>query len=101
MIVSTAIEVLPVWRSPIISSRCPLPTGIIASIAVIPVCIGSYTERRATIPGAGDSIKRVSPVLMSPLPSIARPRASTTRPTKASPTGTWAILPVAVTELPS
>ena len=71
------------------------------SIAVIPVCIGSCTDRRAIIPGAGDSINRVSVVLGSPLPSIGRPKASTTRPMRASPTPTWAILPVAVTELPS
>jgi hypothetical protein len=31
MIVSTASAVLPVWRSPMISSRWPRPTGTIAS----------------------------------------------------------------------
>src|SRR4029450_1829978 len=41
MIVSIAIAVLPVWRSPMISSRCPRPIGIIESIAFSPVCIGS------------------------------------------------------------
>ena len=41
MIVSIAIAVLPVWRSPMISWRCPRPIGIIASMALIPVCIGS------------------------------------------------------------
>ena len=41
MIVSIAIAVLPVWRSPMISSRWPRPIGIIASIAFRPVCIGS------------------------------------------------------------
>ncbi|EAZ93707.1 hypothetical protein CY0110_17967 [Crocosphaera chwakensis CCY0110] len=66
-----------------------------ASIAVIPVCMGSQTDLRAIIPGAGDSIKRLSDVLISPFPSIGRPRESTTRPTIASPTGTWAIFPVA------
>ena len=42
MIVSIAIAVLPVWRSPMISSRWPRPIGIIPSIAFRPVCTGSY-----------------------------------------------------------
>src|SRR5438270_33515 len=33
MIVSIAIAVLPVWRSPMMSSRWPRPIGIIESIA--------------------------------------------------------------------
>ena len=41
MIVSIAIAVLPVWRSPMISSRWPRPMAIIESIAFRPVCIGS------------------------------------------------------------
>ena len=41
MIVSIAIAVLPVWRSPMISSRWPRPIGIIESIAFRPVCSGS------------------------------------------------------------
>src|ERR1051326_5734074 len=45
MIVSTAIAVLPVWRSPMISSRWPRPIGIIESIAFRPVCIRSFTGR--------------------------------------------------------
>jgi hypothetical protein len=43
MIVSMAIAVLPVPRSPMISSRCPRPIGIIESIALMPVCSGSFT----------------------------------------------------------
>src|SRR5579875_489384 len=50
--VSIASAVLPVWRSPMISSRWPRPIGISASIALRPVCTGSCTERRGTIPGA-------------------------------------------------
>jgi len=34
MIVSIAIAVLPVWRSPMISSRWPRPTGTMASTAL-------------------------------------------------------------------
>ena len=39
MIVSIAMAVLPVWRSPMISWRWPRPTGIMASIALMPVCM--------------------------------------------------------------
>ncbi len=47
MMVSTATAVLPVWRSPMISSRWPRPTGTIASIALRPVCTGCDTDLRA------------------------------------------------------
>jgi len=43
MIVSMAIAVLPVLRSPMISSRWPRPIGIIESIAFNPVSMGSFT----------------------------------------------------------
>ena len=69
MIVSIAIAVLPVWRSPMISSRWPRPIGIIESIAFSPVCIGSSTGWRWTTPGALNSAGRVSEVLISPLSS--------------------------------
>ena len=59
MIVSIAIAVLPVWRSPMISSRWPRPIGIIASIAFSPVCIGCLTGWRWTTPGALNSAGRV------------------------------------------
>ena len=42
-IASMATAVLPVWRSPMISSRWPRPIGTIASIAFSPVCSGSFT----------------------------------------------------------
>src|SRR5215217_1009952 len=51
-IVSMAIAVLPVERSPMISSRWPRPTLVIESIALIPVCSGSFTGWRAITPGA-------------------------------------------------
>src|SRR5947207_565599 len=50
--VSMAMAVFPVWRSPMISSRCPRPMGIMASMALRPVCSGSRTGRRSTTPGA-------------------------------------------------
>ena len=40
---AVAIAVFPVRRSPMISSRCPRPIGIIESIALMPVCSGWVT----------------------------------------------------------
>ena len=56
MMVSTATAVLPVCRSPMISSRWPRPIGTIASMALRPVCSGSRTGCRSTTPGAMRSI---------------------------------------------
>ena len=53
-----ATAVLPVCRSPMISSRWPRPIGTIASIAFRPVCSGSFTDWRSTTPGAMRSIGR-------------------------------------------
>ncbi len=39
MMVSSAMAVLPVWRSPMISSRWPRPIGIMPSMALMPVCM--------------------------------------------------------------
>ena len=52
MMVSMAMVVLPVERSPMISSRWPRPIGIIASIAMMPVCTGCETDLRLMMPGA-------------------------------------------------
>src|SRR5580658_4157931 len=87
MIVSIAIAVLPVWRSPMISSRWPRPIGIIESIAFSPVSIGSRTGWRCTTPGALNSTGRVPEGRMSPLPSKGLPSGSTIRPSISSPTG--------------
>ena len=46
-----------------ISSRWPRPTLVIASIALMPVCSGSFTGWRATTPGALNSSGRVSSVV--------------------------------------
>ena len=59
MMVSIATAVLPVWRSPMMSSRWPRPIGIMASIALRPVCSGSCTDLRATMPGALISTLRI------------------------------------------
>ena len=101
MIVSMQIDVLPVWRSPMISSRWPRPTFVIASIGLMPVSIGSFTGWRWTTPGALNSAGRVSVVLMSPLPSSGLPSGSTMRPSSASPTGTSIRRPVRLTWSPS
>ena len=57
MIVSIAIAVLPVWRSPMISSRWPRPIGISASIALMPVWTGVST-RLADDDARGDALDR-------------------------------------------
>ena len=102
MMVSMAMAVLPVWRSPMISSRCPLPIGIIASIALIPVCRGSFTGCLKITPGALRSrgISTLSPPI-SPSPSIGTPSGFTTRPSIFSLTGMETILPVRFTVIPS
>ena len=58
-IVSMATVVLPVLRSPMMSSRWPRPMGVIASIALMPVCSGSETGWRPVMPGAWISMRRV------------------------------------------
>ena len=54
MIVSMAMAVLPVLRSPMISSRWPRPIGVIESMALMPVCSGCFTGWRSATPGAVD-----------------------------------------------
>ena len=80
MIVSIAIAVLPVCRSPMISWRWPRPIGVIASIALMPVCSGSFTGWRCTTLGAWSSRARRSVVSTGPLPSSGSPSGPTTRP---------------------
>ena len=101
MIVSMATVVLPVLRSPMISSRWPRPTGVIASMALMPVCSGSCTGLRPMMPGAWISMRRSATLVSAPPPSIGLPRASTTRPSRPSPTGTDRMRPVALTAWPS
>ena len=73
MIVSMAMAVLPVWRSPMISSRWPRPIGISASIALMPVWTGVSTDWRTMTPGAMRSTGRVFVVAIGPLSSSGRP----------------------------
>ena len=80
MIVSRATAVLPVWRSPMISSRWPRPMGTMPSMALRPVCSGSRTGWRSTTPGAMTSTGLNCVVATGPLPSMGWPSAFTTRP---------------------
>ena len=57
--VSSAMAVLPVWRSPMSSSRWPRPMGIIVSMALMPVAMGSRTDWRSMTPGARRSTGRI------------------------------------------
>jgi hypothetical protein len=80
MMVSTAMAVLPVWRSPMISSRCPRPMGIIESMALMPVCIG-LVHRLAGDDARGLHLDLAECLLSTgPLPSMGCPSAFTTRP---------------------
>src|SRR5271165_2088238 len=101
MMVSTAIAVLPVPRSPIISSRWPRPSGIMASTTRSPVARGRVTKARSTIAGAGCSTAANVSIARGAPPSSGAPSASTTRPSRASPTGTRATSPVPWTILPA
>ena len=101
MIVSIATAVLPVWRSPMISSRWPRPIGTIESSDFRPVCTGWLTDWRAITPGATFSITSVILALIGPLPSIGWPSALTTRPISSGPTGTSRMRPVHLTVSPS
>src|SRR3989304_2791355 len=83
------------------SSLWPLPMGIMASKALMPVWRGSLTDFLATMPGAFISTLLDSLLSMGPLASIAWPRAFTTLPMSALPTGISTILPVLLTVVPS
>ena len=98
---STASPVLPVCRSPSISSRCPRPMGIIASMALMPVCSGTVTGARSRMAGAGRSMGRRSVVATGPRPSSGCPNGSITRPNSAAPTPTSITRPVRVTSSPA
>ncbi|GBC88592.1 hypothetical protein HRbin13_00716 [bacterium HR13] len=99
--VSMHMVVLPVDLSPMISSRCPLPIGIIASMAFIPVWRGSCTDFLFTTPGAIFSIGDLYSYFMGPFPSRGLPSGSMTLPMSPSPTGASRILPVLLTTEPS
>ena len=78
--VSTAMAVLPVWRSPMISSRWPRPIGIRASMTLMPVCKGSVTGAGPECSEDAASISWRPSVRTGPPPSNGRPAGSTTLP---------------------
>ena len=98
---SIVTAVLPVWRSPMMSSRWPRPIGTMESMALRPVCSGWFTGWRSITPGAMRSMGLLSWVSIGPLPSIGCPKELTTRPIIASPTGTSMMRPVRRTSSPS
>src|SRR4249919_252789 len=100
-IVSIATAVLPVERSPMMSSRWPRPIAVIESIALSPVYIGSFTGCRLMTPGALNSSGRRSVASIAPSPSSGLPSGSTTRPSRPGPTGTLITSPVRRTGSPS
>ncbi len=101
MIASMAMAVLPVFWSPMISSRWPRPIGVMPSMALMPVWRGSFTGWRWTTEGAWISRTRKPSSLIGPLSSSGRPSGSTTRPRSPSPIGTERIRPVCLTGAPS
>ena len=75
--------------------------GVMASMALMPVWRGWPTGWRPMIEGAWISMRRGWAPTIGPLPSMGSPRALTTRPSMASPTGTDRMRPVALTVWPS
>ena len=94
MIVSMQIVVLPVERSPMISSRWPRPIGIIASMAMMPVCTG-WLDRAPPHDARARAFRRdrLVSLAIGPLPSSGSPSVLTTRPSRPLPTGTCRSLP--------
>ena len=102
MIVSTAMVVLPVDRSPMISSRWPRPIGIIASIGH-DAGLHRLADRAPLDDAGRDLLDRIGDGALrsGPLPSSGSPSVLTTRPSSPLPTGTCSSLPVARTSAPS
>ena len=92
MIVSTAMLVLPVWRSPTMSSLCPSPTGTIESMARIPVDSDSETVNLDMMPAEGDSTSHLSEAVSWVFDVTVFPVASKMDPRTCVPTGIERIL---------
>ena len=99
--VSIAMAVLPVCRSPRINSRWPRPMGMSASMTLRPVWSGTVTGARSMMGAAGRSMGRRSLEATGPLPSSGRPSGSMTRPSNPSPTATSMTRPVRSTSSPA
>ena len=70
-------------------------------MALMPVWTGVATLWRVMTPGAMRSTGRVEVAAIGPLSSSGRPSGSTTRPSRAAPTGTSTTRPVVLTVSPS
>jgi hypothetical protein len=99
MIVSIATAVLPVWRSPMMSSRWPRPIGIMRVDGLEARLQRLVDGLARMMPGALISTRRRCLLSIGPLPSIGWPSALTTRPTRAGPTGTSMMRPVRLTSV--
>src|SRR5260370_14051372 len=88
VMVSSAMAVLPVWRSPISSSRWPRPMGIMVSMALMPVAIGSRTDWRVVTAGGGRSAGGELLRVVGALLSVGRAGGVADRPLYGLPT--WA-----------
>ena len=99
--VSIAMAVLPVCRSPSINSRWPRPMGMSASMTLRPVCSGTVTGARSMMGAAGRSIGRRLLEATGTSPSSGRPSGSMTRPSNPSPTATSITRPVRSTSSPA
>ena len=89
--------VLPVCRSPTISSRWPRPMGMSASMTLIPVCNGTVTG--ASVHDVrGRAFDRYAPAGNHRQPlrvqSAGRPNGLMMRPINSSPTGTSITCPL-------
>src|SRR5580658_6180414 len=99
--VSIAIVVLPMARSPMINSRWPRPRANRVSTTTRPVWTGSVTRSRSMIAGAARSTGCEDSAGTGPLPSSGRPSGSTIRPSSPGPTGTRTTSPVPRTASPA
>merc|ERR1712194_894846 len=80
VMVSTAMAVLPVCRSPMTSSRWSRPMWMSAFTALRPVSMGSDTDSRGMMPGALTSAREHLQASRPAPPSMGWPMPSTTRP---------------------
>ena len=98
---SIAIAVFPVCLSPMINSLCPLPIGIIESIAKIPVWSGVSTDFLIITLGAKNSTSLYLSTLYGSFPSSTSPNGFTTLPIISSLTPILTGFPVLLAIVPS
>src|SRR3990172_4354445 len=96
-------KLLPVFRSPMINSRWPLPTGIIKSIIIMPVTNCRSIFFLPTMPVGTTSTGRKLPTVPFVFTRLAQfsPNASKVLPTTSSPTCTPNTEPDLATLIPT